>query len=316
MGPAPPTRCHPPRGRFWTGPYGREDEPPEAWTRKQANFRSITPGYFAAIGARLLAGRALTRDDLENERRVAVVDELLAQRLWPEDALHEVVGRRVGADVLGTREILEVVGVVAPIRHAELDRQGTETIYFPFHLYSRFAMTVMVRAAGDPAELVAAARQIVSELDPDRPIYAVRTMTAAVGEAIAPQRFAWVLIAVFAGAAVVLAAVGIHGVLSYAVRQRTAEIGVRMALGAGRGTILRQVVGRSLALTGLGIALGLVAAAALSRVLAGLFFAITPIDPATYAALAVLLALVALVASFIPAWRASRIDPMAGLRTE
>ncbi len=303
-------------GRFWTGPYGREEEPPEAWNEREANFRAMTPGYFAAVGARLLAGRPLIWDDVESQRRVCVVDQILARRLWSGAAPHEVVGRRLGADVLGTRESLEVVGVVHHVRHADLTRDGGETLYLPFHLYSRFAMTVMVRAAGDPAAVAAAARRIVSEIDRERPIYALRTMRTAFGEAIAHQRFAALLITVFAGLAMVLAAVGIHGVLASAVRRRTVEIGVRMALGACRPTVLWQVVGRSLALVSLGVALGLLVALALSRLLESLLFAVAPTDPATYAVTAAAFLLVAFVASFFPAWRASRIDPMAALRTE
>ncbi len=303
-------------GRFWTGPYGHEGDPPEKWNEQEANFRSVTPGYFAAVGARLVAGRALVEDDIENQRPVAVVDEILARRLWPESEAREVVGRRFGIDLLGNRHDLEVAGVVEHIRHKDLTSDGSETVYFPFHLFPWSPMTVTVRAGGDPAGLAAAAEQIVSELDAEIPVYGLRTWNRAVHEAIAPQRFTLVLIAIFAGAAMLLAAVGIHGVLSYAVRQRTAEIGLRMALGAAQGSILRLVVGRSLLLVGLGVVLGLAAAAALSRSVSSLLFGIAPTDPATYAALAAVLMMVALAAAFFPAWRASRVDPMDCLRAE
>ena len=300
-------------GRFWTGSYGEEGTPPESWTENEASFRTITPGYFAAMGTRVLAGRALTAADLDGRREVAVIDRVLAERLWPGQP---AVDRRLGIDLFGERHVLHVVGVVEHVRHDDLTRDGRPTIYFPHHLFPWPPMSVVVRAGSDPADLSAPVRRVVGGLDQELPVYAVRTLEELVGRALAVRSFTLALIAVFAGVAVALALVGLFGVLSYAVRQRTREIGIRMALGARRRAILGDVVGRGVALAGLGIGLGLLAALALTRVLAGLLYGVTATDPLTYAVLSALLVAVAALASSVPALRACRVDPTVSLRDE
>ncbi len=300
-------------GRFWTGPYGRAADPEERWNEQEADFRVITPGYFDALGIRLLAGRALAAGDLDERRAVAVIDAGLAARLWPDGG---AVGERLGIDLFGEKVLLEVVGMVEPVRHAGITEPPRETIYLPLHFMPWSPMTVAVRTAADPETLAGPVRAGVRALDPGLPVYALRPLSAYVREALAATRFTLVLAAVFAGLALALAAIGLAGVLAYAVRRRRHEIGVRVALGARPGDVVRLVVGRGLLLVALGIVLGLAAALALSRSLAGLLYGVTATDPATYAALAGLLAAVAVAASWVPAQRAARIDPVTALRAE
>jgi predicted permease len=300
-------------GRFWTGPYGRAADPEERWTEQEADFRVITPGYFDAMGIRLLAGRALADDDLEQRREVAVVDAGLAARLWPEG---DAVGQRVGIDLFGQKVRLEVVGSVEPVRHSGLAEAPHETIYLPMHFWPWSPMTVAVRTAADPESLADPVRASVRELDPGLPVYAVRPLSAYMREALAATRFTLVLAAAFAGTALALAAIGLAGVVAYAVRRRRHEIGVRVALGAGPGDVVRMVVGHGLLLVALGIGIGFAVALASSRWLSGLVYGVSATDPGTYAALAGLLTAVAVGASWIPARRAANIDPVTALRAE
>jgi putative ABC transport system permease protein len=244
---------------------------------------------------------------------VAVVDETLAKRLFPG---RTAVGERVGVDLFGNKHWLEIVGVVEPIRHDDLRQNGRETIYFPHHLFPWPPMTVAVRSTGDPTVLLGPVREEVRGLTPDLPLYNVRTLKEAFSLALANTRFTMILIAVFAGVALILAMVGLYGVIAYTVRQRTREIGIRMALGARQGSILRMVVGRGLGLILAGVALGILAAYPLTRTVQSLLFGVTPGDPLTYALLASLLVVVALVACYLPARRAARLNPMESLRAE
>jgi putative ABC transport system permease protein len=300
-------------GRFWTGPYGRVEDPPEEWSKNEASFRVITPGYFRAMGIRQVAGRPFEPADVADRREVAVVDVRMANRLWPG---RSPVGERLGIDLFGNALRLEVVGVVESVRHDDLTAEDRETVYLPQHLFPWVPMTVAVRSAGSPAALVGPVRAEVRRLDDGLPVYAVAPMAEYVASARAASRFTLVLIAVFAGAALLLAAVGLFGVISYSVRQRRREIGIRIALGAQRSSILRLIVGRGLLLILLGLALGLAAAPALSRMLSGLLFEVEPSDPGTFAAVATLLVAVAVAASYLPARRATEVDPTESLRPE
>ncbi len=300
-------------GRFWTGPYGHAGDPEETWTEQEADFRVITPGYFDAMGIAVLSGRALTAADVEEEREVAVIDVGLARKLW---GAIPPVGERIGLDLFGEKLRLDVVGVVEPVRHAGLTEPPNETLYLPHHLFPWTPMTVAVRTAADPEALVDPVRAGVRRLDAGLPVYAVRPLSGYFREALAATRFTMVLAAVFAGVALALAAIGLGGVLAYAVRRRRHEIGVRVALGARPADVVRLIVGRGLALAGLGIAAGLAGAVAISRWLSGLLYQVTATDFATYATVAGLLAAVALGASWWPARRAARIDPATALRGE
>ena len=177
-------------------------------------------------------------------------------------------------------------------------------------------MTVIIKAAGDPNQLIGAARQQVASIDPNQPIYNIRTMDEIRGESVAPQRLNLTLLSIFAGIALVLAIVGIYGVMSYSVTQRTHEIGIRMAIGAQPRDVFRMVIGHGMTLTTVGIALGLVGAFALTRLMATMLFGVKPTDPATFASIAVMLTGVALVACYIPGRRATKVDPVVSLRYE
>jgi putative ABC transport system permease protein len=298
-------------GRFFTGPYGEPDEPVEQWSKNDANLRVTLPGYFEAMGIRLLAGRTLTDADSREQRPVVVVDRRLAERFGGPAA---ALGRRIGFDAFGAQIRPEIVGVVDAVRHKQLTADGRATIYFPQSLFPWPPLTVAVRSGADPSALAAAVRQEVGALDPEVPLYDVRPMADYVSQAMAPARFTLLLIGLFAAVAVALALVGLFGVLSFLVHQRSREIGVRMALGAEPGRILRMVVGRGALLVGTGLALGLAAAVPLTRALAGLLYGVSPLDPVTFVSLPVLLAAVALVACLLPARRAAGVDPMVSLR--
>ena len=301
-------------GRLWTGPWGRLDQAQEEWSKNEANFRVTRPGFFASMGARLLAGRTFERADVEAQRQVVVIDDLLAARAFGD---RPAVGNRIALDLFGDPQELEVVGVVAHLRHDSLAADGRETIYFPHHVFPWTQMYFTVRTARPaPESLLPAIRREVDALDPELPVYGERPMSGYVEEALGPTRFVFLLLALFAGVAVLLAAVGLFGVVSFAVRQRTREIGIRLALGAPSVSILRLVLGRGLLLVGVGVALGVGAALMLTRVLRSQLFAVSLADPATYLSIAALLVAVALAASWLPARRAMEIDPARSLRAD
>ncbi len=300
-------------GRFWTGPYGMPGTDPETWSDKEANFRVVTPDFFEAFGARLLSGRTLTRADIEEGRNVVVVDNLMAQRSWPNES---AVGEQLGIDLFGQEHFLEVVGVVEHMRHESLMEDSRETVYFPHHLFPFTQMTLAVRTATDPRSLLRPIVGQVREMDANLPVYNVKTMEEYLSDAMASTRFTMILIAIFAGVALVLASVGLYGVISYSVRQRTQEIGIRMAFGAEQSDILRLVVGRGMLLIMIGVGLGLAGSLGLTRVLASLLYGVAATDPVTYVGISGLLVAIALLACLVPAQRATRVDPMNSLRAE
>ena len=217
----------------------------------------------------------------------------------------------------GTRDWVRVVGVIDDIRSDNPAVASRETIYFPHLLQAAWGtMAVVVRAEKDPETLVPAIRKQIAKMDPELPVAAVRTMDDYVSEALAPTRFAMILIVVFAGVALALASVGLYGVISSLVRQRTHEFGVHMAFGAERPQILKMVVWRGFGLSVAGVIIGLAASLALTRLLTGLLTGVTATDPTTFASVAALLTFVTLVASVVPAHRAVRVDPMEALRYE
>jgi putative ABC transport system permease protein len=300
-------------GRFWTGPYGRDDEDPSLWTQNEANFRVITPGYFAAMGTRLLDGRSFERADISGRAHVVIIDAPFAEKVWPGES---PVGKVLGIDLFGQRLFLDVVGVVEHMRHESLTADSRETLFIPHHLFPWTQMTVVARAGIGPESLVGAVSRQVAEMDGQLPVYRVRPLSAYVDDAMAATRFAMTLIAVFAAVALVLASVGLYGVIAFAVRQRTREIGIRMALGAGKESILRMVLGQGMIVILTGVGLGVLAAMWLTRVIASLLFGVSPTDPVTFSAIAGLLVIVALTACYLPARKAARVDPMATLRLE
>jgi putative ABC transport system permease protein len=265
-----------------------------------------------------LAGRDLSKLD-EGERMVAgvnaiIIDEEFARRHWPNE---DAVGKRIKMGNNDKSPVLTVVGIVGRVRMDGPSQDSNRVQgYFPFAQFPINNMAIIVKASGDPNQLIAAAREQVKAVDPNQPIYGVRTMDEIRAESVAPERLNLTLLSIFAGIALVLAVVGIYGVMSYTVTQRTHEIGIRMAIGAQPRDVFRMVVGQGMMLALIGVAFGLVGAFALTRLMATMLFGVEPTDPATFASIAVLLTGVALVACYIPGRRATKVDPVVSLRYE
>ena len=293
-----------------------EGRPPlRADERPMVNYRSVSPGYFDAAGVRVLRGRVPDERDAAGAPPVLAVNQSLARRDFPGE---DPVGKRISFGIRpdGQPNWFEIVGVVADVRSMELHTEPPPEIYTSY-LQDPFAgMSFVVRSSVEPESLVPAVREAVRGVDRAQPVAEVRTMEQLVGEAAAEPRFNSLLLGLFACVALVLAAAGIYGVMSYAVTQRTHEIGIRIALGAQTGDVLRFVVGQGMALALAGVGLGLLAALALTRVMASMLYGVSATDPATFAGVALLLSLVAFLASYVPARRATKVDPMVALRYE
>jgi putative ABC transport system permease protein len=272
----------------------------------------VSSDYFRTLGITLLRGRAFTAQDGSDAPRVMVINEAMARRFFPDV---DPLGRRIAFNSTdGAPVWREIIGVVKDVRHKSLDDDPRPEMYFPFAQFPSPFMTVVVRTAGNPLALAAAARSQVLSVDKDRPISNIHTMEELLARSVAPRRFQMLLLGVFAAVALALAAVGIYGVMSYAVTERTHEIGVRLALGANKRDVLRLMVGQGMILAGLGVICGLAGAFALTRLMTGLLFEVSATDPATFATITLLLTVVALLACFIPARRAAKVDPMIALR--
>ena len=275
------------------------------------------------MGIALKAGRLFTDTDNESAPPVAVVDESFQRRFWPNGS---AVGKRFVAQFNDGKDIKwgQIVGVVAHIRHYGVDRvkqfalgqEGREQAYFPYLQRPSNRMYLAIKTGVDPLSLTSAVRDAVLSLDRDVPVYEVKTLDQLVTTSLAQRQLNMILFAAFSAIALILAAVGIYGVMSYSVTQRTHEIGIRMALGAQQSGVLRLIVrqGMTLALAGVGI--GLLVASALTRLMSSLLFGVSATDPITFAAISVILIGVALVACFVPARRATQVDPMVALRYE
>lgn len=274
-----------------------------------AEYRTVADGYFDAMGIRLEAGRALGTSDDVNSRPVAVVNRTLARRLWPTGAL----GRRLTL-YFDDSVPHEIVGVVEDVRHFGLDSEVLPEVYVSHRQHPSHWMTLVARGEGEAAVLLPALRDRVRRVDRQLPISSVGTMQDQITASVADPRLRTLLLSAFAGIALFLAAIGLFGVMSYTVNRRTREIGVRMALGAGRRRVMGMVVGQSMGAALAGIAIGVAAALALSRLLQGLLYGISAQDLTVYLVSALALATVALVASYLPARRASRTDPQVALR--
>lgn len=277
--------------------------------------RLVTPDYFKTMGIAIPRGRAFLPTDRSGTGSVVIVSESAAKRVWKDvDPLgHELrIGTRLGLG--GEQAGGAVVGIAADVREFGPTVPAPPTLYLALAQWPGTYLTVVAKSRGDAASLIEPMRAVLRDLDPDLPMYAVRSMDQLVSNAIAQPRLYLVLIASFAGTAMVLAGIGLYGVLAYAVGQRTREIGIRLALGAKRGEVLRMVMSQAGRLAIVGIAIGLVAAVLASRVLRAQLFEIAPTDTVTYLAVGAGLLIVALVASWIPARRAARIDPMTALR--
>jgi len=294
---------------------GREEKRPEDQTEEQ--LRIVTDGYFAAMGIPIVAGREFSDRDALNQPRVAVVNGAMAKKHWPHE---NPIGRRVS---FSTNEPhwYEIVGVAGNIKHRALEAADRPELYVPYRqpLFAGWTvrpMYVIARTSADPASTVAIARREVARVDRDQPISDVRTMEERIGRSLSSRRFNMVLLALFAGLALTLAAVGIYGIVAYSVTERTHEIGVRVALGAQRRDVMAMVVGQGMAMTLVGTAIGVAASAALARLMSSLLFGVSAVDPATFVAIPLLLIAVALAACYVPARRAMRVDPLQTLRSE
>jgi predicted permease len=281
----------------------------------EVDRRAITPDYFKVMKTSLLAGRFFTPQDESGGPPVVIIDETLARRLWPNVS---PVGKRVtyGRFLEKPEVWLEIVGVIKHIRHHRLDAEVREQIYFPHVHWQTGRMTLAIRTASDPDHLVGAVRQAVRSLDPDQPVYQIRTMDGLVAKALAPARFTLLLLTIFAGMAGLLAMIGIYSVMAYIVTQGTHEIGIRMALGAQARDILILVMWQGMSLAVIGVTLGLIGSFALQRVMNGLLYEVSATDPATFVVISLLLACAALLACYVPARRATRVDPLIALRYE
>ncbi len=293
---------------------------PEPGKQPQTMLYATSPDYLRAMGIRLIKGRFFTAQDTQRSQRVAVIDEAFARQQFPDE---DPIGQRIAGD--GDAPSAEIVGVVAHVKHFGLDADESiqAQLYFPFNQAPDDAlpslagrMNFVLRTTADPLNLTAAVRREVQSLDPNQPVYNVNTMEETLDRSLAAQRLSTTLLLLFAAVALVLAAVGLYGVMSYAVTQRRHEIGIRMALGAQTGDVLRLVVGQGMTLILIGVALGLAGAFAATRVMASLLYGVSATDPVIFFSVALLLAAVALVACLIPARRATKVDPMVALRYE
>ena len=290
---------------------GRTRQPGEAFLN--ADQRIVAGRYFEAMQIPLRRGRFFNEHDTRDSGRVAIVDEFMAQQLWP---VQDAIGKRLQTGTNADAPWVTVVGVVGRVKQYTLDVDSRIAMYVAHAQYPVRAMNVVLRSRADPEALTAEVREQLRASDPDLPMYGVRTMAERVDESLARRRFSMLLLTLFAGLALGLAAIGTYGVLAYLVSQGTREIGIRLALGATPGRILVLIVRHGMSVALAGVAVGVTGALLLTRFLRSLLFGVTASDPLTFAGIAALLTLVALVASYLPARRAARIDPMVSLRSE
>jgi len=279
-----------------------------------ADFRFVDDGYFKTLEIPFIAGRAFTAYDNETAPQVVIINESLARRHFNGE---DPVGKRLKAGSLQDEAPwATIVGVVKDTKPRALDSDSVAEMYMPFDQQPEPFMSLMIRTTGKPEALAAAVRSEVQTLDKNQPIYSIRTLSSVLSESVATPRFRTFLLGVFAAIALILAVVGIYGVMSYSVSQRTHEIGIRMALGAQTGDVLKLVVRHGMALTLTGIAIGLATSFALTWLMSVLLFGVSATDPLTFAVIAIVLTVVALAACFVPARRAAKVDPMVALRYE
>jgi putative ABC transport system permease protein len=303
-------------GGWSTGSFSVEGyQPPPGQPGPWGDQRIVSAGFFDAIGARLIKGRTFDATDIAGGVRTAVVDEEFVKRFWPND---EPIGKRITFNNLTDTNItwITVVGVVGHTKHEALDAPSRIQIYRPYAQASVRQSTVLVRTAGEPLAMTNAVRAAVQEVDKDMPLARVQSMEAMINNSTAQQRLITVFLFSFSLVALLLASIGIYGVMSYSVAQRSQELGIRMALGAARGKVLSLVLWQGMTHAVLGVALGLLGALLLSGTLRTMLYEIDPRDPPTFGTVAVILTAVALVATLIPALRATRVDPVNALRND
>jgi len=280
----------------------------------EADRRPVTAGLFQALGIELLRGRYFDERDSENAAPVAIVDETMARTYWPNE---NPIGKRIkrgGAQ--STAPWMTVVGVVRHVRYRTLESPSRVQLYWPEVQNPSPDLSIVIRTATEPHALASAVERQILAIDPDQPAYMVRTMDELMSNSMARRRLSTWLLSAFAGIAMLLAAAGVYGVISHSVAQRTRELGIRMALGASRGQILRMVIQHSLGLVVIGVAIGLAGSLFLTRLMTGMLFNVRATDPFTFAAVALILACVGLIAGYLPARRATHIEPVEALRQE
>jgi predicted permease len=277
-----------------------------------ADARLVGGHYFQAMQIPLRSGRLFNEEDIIGKTPVVIIDEFMAQQLWPGQ---DAVGKRIHM-VESETPWLNIVGVVGRVKHESLDSDPRIAFYLAQTQYPTRTLTLVLRSQGDPSSLLPAVKKELRVLDPDLPMYSIRTMEERVEESLAQRRFSMLLLGLFAGFALALATIGIYGVMAYLVNQGTREIGIRIALGASQSEILKLVAFQGMTLVVSGVGIGLGAALMFARLMRSLLFGINTSDPATFSAIALLLTVIALLATYFPAKRAARVDPIVSLRAE
>jgi putative ABC transport system permease protein len=302
----------------WIDSFAIEGRPdPRPGESPSANFNPVGPDYFNTVSARIVSGRSFTPQDDQDHPGVAIVNEAFARQYFPNE---NAVGKRIRpsppARIWQNQRLtsFEIVGIVRNVKSSGLNAETDPAYYLPASQAPLQDMTILVRTAGDPVAIVPSLRQAVWSIDPNQPIATVKTMEQIVSDSIAQPRLNMAVMGLFGGLALILAAVGIYGLLSYAVTQRTQEMGIRMALGAQVSDVLGLVLKQGMALALIGEAIGLAGAFALTRLMRGLLFGVTPTDATTFVAVAGVLTTIALLACYLPARRATKVDPVVALR--
>lgn len=284
---------------------------PGLYDHGNTSIQRVSPDYFRTLGTRLIKGRYLDERDTADQPGVTLINETFARKYFPDE---DPVGKTVIANMTSYFPKLTIVGIVADFKMNALDKPVFPEMFWPVAQWPGRDCWLMLRTKVDPLALAAAARDEIGNFDRDLPVEEMSTMTSVIGDSMWRYRFSALLIGLFSALALVLAAAGIYGVMSYAVSRRTREIGIRLALGAQPRNVLVQVVREGMKLAALGLALGAAVSLVLGRAVASLLFGVTATDPVTFAAVSLLLASVALVACYVPARRAAKVDPMIALR--
>jgi len=288
-----------------------EDRPAISREDRMATRTVITPDYFRALGIPLLSGRNFNEQDVKAAKPVIIIDQSMAQAVWPDQ---EPIGQQM--TLAGEKNPREVIGVVGRVKHWKLEIDPINVSYVPYLQAYSVPTTLVLRTTSDPMSVLAAVRDEVQAIDKELPLFSIKTMQQRVDESLAERRFTGFLLGAFAALALLLAAVGIYGVMSYSVTQRTHEIGIRMALGAQQNDVLKLVVGQGMLLALGGVVVGLGAAFFLTRLMSSLLYGVSATDTTTFAVLSLILTGVALGASYVPARRATKVDPVVALRYE
>jgi putative ABC transport system permease protein len=276
-----------------------------------SDFNIVGPDYFVMMRIRLLHGREFSQTDTTTAPQVVIINETAARRFWPDQS---PIGRRLILGRAPDEEVREIVGVVKDSKYRRLNEESRPAMYVPFAQDYRANMALHIRTVGEPGAMLAAVRREVQALDASLPLYNIKTLEEQKSGSLYTSRMAATLLTVFGLLALSLAAVGLYGVMTYAVNRRRREIGIRLALGAQGHDVLRQVLVEGMTIVTIGMALGLGGAVAMTRLVEGFLYGVTVTDPVSFAGAALLLVSVALLANYLPARRASRTDPMAALR--